>query len=138
MMTRNYNVSLGLCNGTRFKIIRMTDHIIEVEILTGDHKGENAIIHRITHTVEDKKLPFTFTRHQFPLKLAFAMTINKSQGQTFKHVGLYLVNNVFAHGQLYVGFSRVRKMSSLRVALDPNREHNRVKNIVYKELLHDD
>jgi ATP-dependent exoDNAse (exonuclease V) alpha subunit len=71
------------------------------------------------------------------LKLAFAMTINKSQGQTFKYVGLHLVNDVFAHGQLYTGSSRVRRMIDLKVQLNPDRLDNKVKNVVYKELLED-
>ena len=41
-------------------------------------------------------------RRQFPVKLAFAMTINKSQGQSLQHTGLWLPEPVFAHGQLYV------------------------------------
>ena len=46
------------------------------------------------------------TRRQFPVRLAFAMTINKAQGQTLKTVAIYLHEPVFAHGQLYVALSR--------------------------------
>src|SRR5436190_22794492 len=49
-------------------------------------------------------LPFDFQRTQFPLRLAFAMTINKAQGQTLRHVGLCLTEPVFTHGQLYVAY----------------------------------
>jgi hypothetical protein len=47
------------------------------------------------------------------------MTINKSQGQTFQKVGLYLPRPVFSHGQLYVAMSRVGDPSGLTIlALD--------------------
>ena len=52
---------------------------------------------------------FNFRRHQCPIKLFFSMTINKSQGQSFKVVGLDLDTECFAHGQLYVGCSRARE-----------------------------
>ena len=57
---------------------------------------------RIRLSPSDKKIPFRFNRRQFPLTLCFAMTINKSQGQTLFRVGLYLKDPVFTHGQLYV------------------------------------
>jgi len=49
--------------------------------------------------------PFIFKRRQFPIKLAFAVTINKSQGHTFDRVGVDLRKDVFNHGQLYVATS---------------------------------
>jgi Helicase len=57
---------------------------------------------------QDALLPVTIQREQFPIIPAFAMTINKSQGQTIDRVGIYLNDVVFAHGQLYVACSRSR------------------------------
>ena len=65
----------------------------------------------------DSKLPFDFKRKQFPVRPAFAMTINKSQGQTLQYVGLYLPDPVFSHGQLYVAFSRVAGFDKITVYL---------------------
>ena len=66
------------------------------------NRGEQVFIPRIKFTPSDTNLPFTLKRRQFPILLAYAMTINKSQGQTFDHVGVFLDQPVFAHGQLYV------------------------------------
>ncbi|DBA01462.1 TPA: hypothetical protein N0F65_005581 [Lagenidium giganteum] len=60
-------------------------------------------------------LPFNFKRRQFPVRPAFAITINKFQGQTLAVVGLYLPQSVFAHGQLYVADSRVSIASRLKI-----------------------
>ena len=58
---------------------------------------------------------FKVQRIQFPLRLAYAVTINKSQGQTYDLVGVDLRQPVFAHGQLYVSVGRVRSFGSLKI-----------------------
>ena len=69
------------------------------------------------------------------------MTINKSQGQTFDKVGLYLPQEVFTHGQLYVALSRTRSKEGLKIDLENTygQGYNRdgsafTKNIVYQEI----
>jgi ATP-dependent DNA helicase PIF1 len=66
------------------------------------------------------------------------MTINKSQGQTFDRLGLLLPQPVFSHGQLYVAFSRVRSLKSIKVQIideEQTKQRRKTKNIVFKEIL---
>ena len=78
----------------------------------------------------------SFRRVQFPLIPAFAMTINKSQGQTLNSVGVYLKDSVFSHGQLYVALSRVTCADNMHVLIDSDGNPTyKTKNIVYHEVL---
>jgi ATP-dependent DNA helicase PIF1 len=88
---------------------------------------------------DDISLPFKLKRKQFPIRLSFAMTINKAQGQTIPHVGIYLSETVFLHGQLYVVLSRGVSRQTTRILAKPNKELDPtgkcIKNIVYKDVL---
>ena len=118
-----------LCNGTRLVVTELYEHFIEAKILTGVGKGTCVFISKIPITPSDT--PVEFNRIQFPIKICFAMTINKSQGQSLKVAGLHLESPCFAHGQLYVGCSRVGSSSNLHI-FAPN---GKTKNIVYSEAL---
>ena len=65
------------------------------------------------------------------------MSINKSQGQSVKHVGLDVRNAVFTHGQLYVAVSGVSSVYNLKVIWDSNIGTPVTKNIVYPEVIID-
>ena len=64
------------------------------------------------------------------------MTINKAQGQTIPHMGLYLPDHVFTHGQLYVALSRVQSKDNIKILVRKGKKDGEVytKNIVYKEI----
>lgn len=152
MCLKNIAIHLGLCNGTRMKVISLHKELIECEILYGRHRGKRYYISKHRFAPDMKNLPpCAFERFQFPLKLAFAMTINKSQGQTFDRIAIYLPQPVFAHGQLYVAFSRVRTYDSVKVLIEnkflKTKRHGQIitgdadfytKNIVCQAVLTDE
>ena len=72
---RNICRSLGIANGTRLIITGLHNHSIQAYILTG--AGQPVIIPRILMSASEN-LPFKLTRRQFPIWVAFAMTINKA------------------------------------------------------------
>lgn len=128
IMLRNINQP-KLCNGTRLAVKKLMTNIIEATILTGPFKDEDVLIPRIPIIPSD--MPFQFKRLQFPIRLAFAITINKAQGQSLELCGLHLGTECFAHGQLYVACSRVGKPDNLYVYADKST----TKNIVYSQVL---
>ncbi|XP_022032343.1 uncharacterized protein LOC110933428 [Helianthus annuus] len=136
MLLRNIDQQNGLCNGTRLQITRLGKRVIEAEILSGGNVGLRTYIPRINMIPSDKKIPFKFQRRQFPITVCFAMTINKSQGQSLSRVGLYLRDPVFSHGQLYVVLSRVKTKDGVKLLIfdKDGRPTNKTTNVVYKEI----
>lgn len=127
MLLRNLKPP-ALCNGTRLQVKTLHKNVIEATILTGCGTGQDVFIPRIPLVPTD--YPIQFKRLQFPVRLCFAMTINKSQGQNLKLAGVDLRTDCFSHGQLYVACSRVSSPKSL-ILLQPE---NRTTNIVYEEV----
>ena len=139
MLLRNLDIKRHLCNGTRLIIRHLHDNVIDAQTITSQQR---VLIPRIKLAPSDVHLPFVLCRYQFPIRLAYAMTINKAQGQTFDQIGIYLPQPVFSHGQLYVAFSRVRSFSDVTVHISPTTYQGHMKritytqNIVFKEILH--
>ena len=137
MLLRNLNLIGGLCNGTRLIVTQLLQRVIEAKIITGTRVSQKVFLPRIVLTHNDDTIPFTFKRKQFPIKLCYAMTINKSQGQSLKKIGVYLPQPIFGHGQLYVALSRATSPQGLKVLIvsSSGHEKNTTKNIVYKDFL---
>ncbi|VFQ93034.1 unnamed protein product [Cuscuta campestris] len=113
LMLCNINPGLGLCNGTRLVIHHLGHHVIRARIITGKNIGTVVDIPRIIITSNDAKYPFVLKRRQYPLRICYAMTINKSQAA-----------------------SRVTQPQGLHFMIkekDPLYTHH-TRNIVYKEV----
>ena len=86
-------------------------------------------------------LPFNLCRLQFPVRVAYAMTINKSQGEHIENRWMdstLIILDVFGHGQLYVALSRVGSPSHIPVFIPPSlhgSRQNYTHNVVYTEVL---
>ncbi|XP_074355163.1 uncharacterized protein LOC141693869 [Apium graveolens] len=136
MLLRNLNQSAGLCNGTRLIVTRLGKWSIRGDIISGAKVGQNVTIPRIIMSPKESKWPFKLNRRQLPVTPCFAMTINKSQGQSLNRVGLYLPSQVFTHGHVYVALSRVTGIEGLIIvnADTEVKDQALIKNIVYKEV----
>ena len=95
MLMRNLNPKMGLCNGTKLIFHKVhKNYLLECSIAGGEYNSRKVLIPRITLRPKDREFAFEWTRRQFPVRVCFAMTINKSQGQTLQNVGLWLNRSV--------------------------------------------
>lgn len=107
MLTWNLDIANNLCNGTRGVVEELLDQTVFIRTLSGQHIA----IERMSFTIDDKQA--SVTRNQFPLIVAFAMTIHRAQGSTLDFCIVDIGPDVFATGQAYVGLSRARNWEAL-------------------------
>ena len=130
MLLRNLSTEKGLSNGTILRVERLGDNIIWCR----KQNGELEKIQRIQFEDDEKDIGgISFTRTQFPLRLAYAITITKSQGGTYDFVGANLLEDCFSHGQAYTLFSRVTSQQGIFVLTKkpPEGERPTIRNVVY-------
>eukprot|EP00918_Siedleckia_nematoides_P005826 GHVU01012748.1.p1 GENE.GHVU01012748.1~~GHVU01012748.1.p1 ORF type:complete len:1670 (-),score=111.61 GHVU01012748.1:639-5648(-) len=136
MVLWNIDTHNGLCNGTRVIVDDVLGNVtIKGRIVDGTNNNIVVFIPRIKIEADGELLGFKWHRTQFPVRPCFAMTINKSQGQSLGRVGVYLPTPVFSHGQFYVAVSRVTNPSNIRFAVPSSSDTCSTLNVVNLEVL---
>lgn len=93
-------------------------HIISTKITRGDLKNMHVFTPKIPLlSLHDEKRPVPFKRTKFPVRLCFAMTINKAQDQTLDFVRIYLRNMYFHMVNLYVVLSRAKNLNYVKLLI---------------------
>jgi ATP-dependent DNA helicase PIF1 len=143
ILIKNLNIKLGHCNGTRYIIIELTPRLIKARKLSGGEHAE-ILIPRIPMISKDSDFPVPFKRLQFPVLLAYYLTLNRAQGQSLDKAGIYLPKSVFSHGHMYVGCSRCGDPDCVSIYADQSEfEHIKdrltdgkyyTRNVVYPEI----
>jgi hypothetical protein len=118
MLLRNLDPHNKMCNGTRMVVVCVRGFVLECKVKEEGDIWRTVLIPRLNLEPKEDEFPFKWRRRQFPVRLSFAMTVNKSQGQTFHgRVGLLLPDPVFSHGQLYVACSRTVHPNNMRICV---------------------
>jgi len=104
-------------NGTLAQVVALSPEAIKVSIDGTVHEVERSSWDKIVYEynpdqdkIEEKTVG---TFEQYPIKLAWAITIHKSQGQTFDNIVIDLGSGAFTHGQVYVGLSRCTSLKGI-------------------------
>jgi len=134
ILLRNLSAREGLCNGMRMRVLGIRRTCLQVAIMGGKLDGKIFLLPRIKLTTSDDDLPFILPCTQFPVRLCFAMTENKSEGQSLQQVGVDLRTSALTHGKLYVALSRVTSLDGLTLLSSENTPTH-TENIVYPEVL---
>ena len=128
-----------MCNGTRLIVQDVINRrLLKAIIASGEHKGKVVLIpKKLTKPADATLFGFEWELNQFPVRLAFSMTINNAQGQTLEKVTVWLNNPCFGHGQLYVASSRVGCPDNIRMYISQKEGCPKftARNAVYQELV---
>ena len=118
LVTRALKAS-GLASNSRVVIKSISFKLVKV--VTLEQYPRIVFIPRIRFKFHlQRAASYNMTRVQFPLRLCYSMTTNKSQGQSMEQVLLDLTDDPFSHGQTYVAWSRVRRYDKIRLIVRPD------------------
>lgn len=109
MLVKNVDLNLGLANGSMGTVEKMYDDSIEVLF----DNGRRYAVSRCEFVYQENSLD-KIRRMQYPLRLAYGITIHKSQGMTLEKIFVDLAE-VFDYGQVYVALSRAKELSGLMI-----------------------
>lgn len=107
MITRNIDIDNGLINGTRGIIVNLNENSVII-------KDKNNKLHTIEYFNDLDQFYKPIIKFM-PIKLAYAMSIHKSQGSTIDAVEIDAGCNIFTYGQLYTALSRATSLSSIKL-----------------------
>jgi len=128
MCMQNLDVANGICNGTTMIVERLSGNIVWCRVNTRFGQRLQPIAPtRFTYNSNG----FKFTRTQLPLRVAFCVTLNRSQGGTYDHVAYHGLRQIWAHGMLFVAVTRVTSPDGLTILCDPNLTVPAIDDYVY-------
>ena len=125
----------GLCNGARVILTKVASCVLEVCLIGGQNDGKTHFIPHITLSPPVEAIGYHLSRHQSPVQSTFAMTFNKSEGQSFKYIGINFQTPVFTHAQFYVAMPKYTSGNFVRVLFPDNSANTITKDFVYPEVL---
>ena len=110
-----------------------------------EDKNITLLLPRIPMKHKSNHFPCTISRLQFPIKIAYCLTINRAQGQSASKCGILLPKDVWTHGQIYVAFSRCGNPNNIYVWAEQSqfetynlsKQKTYDKNVVYNEVIKD-
>jgi hypothetical protein len=137
----------NIATNMRVKLLQISPYLIRAEVLTESSDTDDkrvVFIPRYRFKFRMKYGSFEMLRTQFPLRLAYAMTINKAQGQTLENVLFDCRSEPFSHGHTYVAMSRVRNVNNIKLFVSDNQLYikentevsiPKIPNYVYQQII---
>ncbi len=136
VILQNISPFKGLCNGTCITIQQQHKHLLKAKILSGSCAGQTVVfIPQIKLLTRGKDLPSILSRHQYPIEIAFAMTISKLQGKQLNMKGCMYHNQFLPMDNFMLHFQAPILTISIFIFNTDLSTHQHTANVVYKQIL---